>query len=156
MVKPKFEDRKETDIAYVENTGPYNKVPWDELIPRLYGWAKEQKVMPGFYPLGIYYDDPTQVPPEKCRSEIGITFKGQAKEASGIKIKHMPAQKVVTMSFKGPGTEYSKAYEEMGKWIDGKGYHVSGPCIEIYSKKPEMIDGVMILYSKIMMPVGSK
>ena len=70
-----------------------------------------------------------------------------------MKLPSWPAQKVAAMSFKGPGTEYQKAYAEMDIWIDGKGYRVSGPCIEIYSKKPEMIDGVMILFSKIMMPV---
>ena len=153
MVKPKFEDRKESDIAYIEFMGPYDKVPWDELVPKLYGWAKMQKVMPGFFPLGIYYDDPKQVPPEKCRSEIGITFKGQAKEAGDIRIKHLPAQKVAAVSFKGPGSEYQKAYCELEEWIAGKEYQVCGPCIEVYSKKPEMIDGVLILYSKIMMPV---
>ncbi len=156
MAKPKFEDRKETDIAYIDFIGPYDQVPWDELMPRLYGWAGGQKVIPGFHPMGIYFDDPKQVPPEKLRSEIVITFKGEAKESGGIKIRHMPAQKVAAMSFKGPGTEFTKAYGEMEEWIEGKGYRVSGPCIEIYSKKPEMVDGIMILYSKIMMPVEEK
>jgi AraC family transcriptional regulator len=156
MAKPKFEERKESDLAYIEHIGPYDKVPWDELTPRLYGWAKEQKVMPGFHPMGIYYDDPSQVAPEKRRSEIGITFKGPGKEVPGIKTRHMPAQKVAAVSFKGPSTEYQKAYAEMDRWIDGKGYRASGPCIEIYSKRPEMIDGVMILYSKILIPVETK
>ncbi|MGD0818989.1 MAG: GyrI-like domain-containing protein [Methanomassiliicoccales archaeon] len=156
MAKPKFEERKETDLAFIEYTGRYDKVPWDEFMPRLYAWAKEQKVMPGFYPMAIYYDDPNKVPSEKCRSDIGITFKGPANEVGGIKTKHMPSQKVAVLSFKGPGSEYQKAYEELGNWIDGKGYRVSGPCTEIYSKRPEMIDGVMILYSKIVMPVEAK
>ena len=156
MAKPKFEDRKESDLAYIEHVGPYNKVPWDELIPRLYGWAKEQKVMPGFFPMGIYHDDPKQVPPEKCRSEIGITFKGEAKESGGIRIRHMAAQKMAALSFKGPGSGYQNAYGELDRWLTGKGFQTCGPCIEIYSKKPEMVDGVMILYSKILMPVEPK
>ncbi len=156
MVKPKFEERKEGDLAYIEYTGSYDSVPWDELIPKLYGWAKGQKVMPGFHPMGIFYDDPSQVPAEKCKSEIGITFKGPGKEADGIKIRHMPPQKVVAVSFKGPGSEYQRTYQELGRWIDENGHKVTGPSMEIYSKKPEMIDGVMILYSKILMPVEAK
>ena len=156
MAKPKFEERKETDLAYIECTGPYDKVPWDELIPRLYGWAKGQKVMPGFHPMAIYYDDPKQVMPDTCRSEIGITFKGNAVEVDGIKTRHISAQKVAALSFKGPGSEYPKAYGELERWIGERGYRVSGPCIEIYSKKPELIDGVMMLYSKIMMPVEER
>jgi effector-binding domain-containing protein len=156
MAKPKLEDRKEAELAYIEFTGPYNKMPFDEIIPKLYGWAKEQKVMPGFHPMAIFYDDPKAVLPESCRSEIAITFKGPAKETAGIETKHMPAQKVAAISFKGTASEYEKAYQELDKWIEGKGYRVSGPCIEIYSKMPEMIDDVMILYSKIMMPVEAK
>jgi AraC family transcriptional regulator len=156
MAKPKFEERKEADLAYIEYIGGYDSVPWNELMPRLYGWAKEQKVMPGFHPMGVYYDNPEQVPSERCRSEIGITFKGPGKESGWVKVRHMPAQKVAALSFKGPGIEYQKAYQDLGRWVDEKGYKVTGPCIEIYSKMPEMIDGVMILYSKILMPVEEK
>ena len=156
MANPKFENRLETDLAYIEHAGRYDQIPWDKYIPRLYTWAKEQKVMPGFFPMGIYLDNPTVVSGESCRSEIGITFKRKAMESGGVKIRHMPAQKMATVSFKGPGTEYDKAYAELEKWIDEKGYRVSGPSIEIYSKKPEVIDGITFLYSKILMPVEEK
>jgi len=33
---------------------------------------------------------------------------------------------------------------------------VSGPAMEIYSKKPEVVEGVTILYAKVMMPVVKK
>ena len=153
-MKPRFEERKEAMLAYVEHRGPYDQLPWDELIPKLYGWAKEQKVMPGFHPMGIYYDDPNEVPRDRCRSDAAITFKGEAREANGVKIKRMPAVKVATLSFKGPGEEYSKAYKALGDWIREKGYRVTGPSIEVYSKMPEVVDGVKVLYAKIMMPVA--
>ena len=65
-MKPKFEERKEVMCAYIEHQGPYDDIPWGELMGELYGWAKEQKVMPGFYPMGIYLDDPQKVPREQC------------------------------------------------------------------------------------------
>ena len=86
MAKPKLEDRKPTSIAYIEHMGAFDKIPWQQDIEKLYGWAKEQKVMPGFYPIGIYLDDPKSVSLEKCRSQVAITFKGEAKENSGVKI----------------------------------------------------------------------
>lgn len=153
-MKPKFEERKEVMLAYVEHKGPYDQMPWDELIPKLYGWAKAQKVMPGFHPMGIYYDDPNEMPKGRCRSDIAITFKGEAREADGVRTRRMPAMKVATLSFKGPSEEYSKAYKTLGDWIREKGYNVIGPSIEVYSKMPEVVDGVTILYAKIMMPVG--
>ena len=153
MSNPKVELRRATNLAYLEHQGPYDKVPWEDYIKRLYDWAKGQKVMPGFYPLAIYHDDPEKTPPEKCRSDIGITFKGRAKEEAGVKIKKISAMKVATISHKGPGSEFKKTYTKLADWINKKGYKTSGPPIEIYSKKPEIVDGVTILYAKVMMPI---
>lgn len=156
MAGPKIEARKASDLAYIEHEGPYDKVPWDEYMHRLYGWAKEQKVMPGFYPMGIYLSDPKTTPPEKMRCDIAITFKGKAKEAGGIKLRKQPAMKVASVSHKGPGSEYTKTYSKLMEFVEVKGYRVSGPPMEIYSKKPEVVNGVTVLYAKVMMPVEKK
>jgi AraC family transcriptional regulator len=156
MVNPRLETRKAANVAYIEHRGPYDRVPWEDYIERLYGWAKEQKVMPGFYPMAIYHDDPEKTPPEQCRSDIAITFKGRAKEQTGVKVRRMPAVKVATISHKGPGTEFRSTYAKLGEWIEKKGYRISGPPIEVYSKKPEVVGGVTVLHAKVMMPVTKK
>jgi len=156
MAGPKIETRKASGLAYIEHEGPYDKVPWDQYIERLYGWAKEQKVMPGFYPMGIYLSDPKATPPEKLRCDIAITFKGPAREAGGIKTRKLPAMKVASISHKGPGSEFVNTYSKLREFVKEKGYQVSGPPMEIYSKKPEVVNGVTILYAKVMMPVGKK
>jgi effector-binding domain-containing protein len=153
MAGPKLESRKGANLAYIEHQGPYDKVPWEDYIKRLYGWAKEQKVMPGFYPMAIYYDDPQKMSPETCRSEIGITFKGTAKERAGVRIRKMSAMKVATISHKRSGSEFKHTYAKLTEWITKKGYVISGPPIEVYSKKPEVVDGVTILTAKVMMPI---
>jgi len=122
MAGPKIEARKASDLAYIEHKGPYDKVPWEEYIERLYGWAKEQKVMPGFYPMGIYLSDPKTTPPEKMRCDIAITFKGKATETRGIKMRKQPAMKVASISHKGPGSEYVKTYSKLLEFVTEKGY----------------------------------
>jgi DNA gyrase inhibitor GyrI len=156
MSGPKLESRKAANLAYIEHVGPYDKVPWEDYMKRLYGWAKEQKVMPGFYPMGIYHDDPDKTPPEKCRSDIAITFKGKAKQESGLKTRKMPAMKVAVVSDKGPSSEFKNTYAKLTEWINEKGYRISGPSIEVYSKKPEVVNGVTIFTAKIMMPIAKK
>ncbi len=152
-MKPKFEEHKESMIAFIEHQGPYDDIPWGELMGELYGWAKEQKVMPGPYPMGIYLDDPQKVPRERCRSEIAITFRGEGMASRGVKTRTMPAMKVATLSFKGPGSELGRAHQVLADFILSHGHRALGPMIEVYSKNPEIIDGVIILYSKIMTPV---
>jgi DNA gyrase inhibitor GyrI len=156
MAAPKLESRKAANLAYIEHRGPYDKVPWEDYIKQLYAWAKEQKVMPGFYPMAIYHDDPQQTPPEMLRSEIGITFKGRAKEQASVKIRKLAAMKVAAISHKGLGSEFKNTYAKLAEWIDRKGYRTSGPPIEIYSKKPKVVDGVTILTAKVMMPVSKR
>jgi effector-binding domain-containing protein len=112
--------------------------------------------MPGFYPMGIYYDNPDATSPSECRSDIAITFKGEAKEGSGVKIRKIPAMTVATVSHKGPGSEFKNTYAKLMTWYEGKGYEESGPPMEIYSKRPEVVDGVTILYAKVMIPVKKK
>ncbi len=155
-MSPKFEKRKTANLAFIEHQGPYDNVPWEDYIKRLYSWAKEQRVMPGFYPMAIYHDDPQNCAPEKCRSEIGITFKGRAKEQASIRIRRLPAMNVATISHKGPGSKFKNTYAELSEWIEKKGYKISGSPLEVYSKKPKIVNGVTILFAKIMIPVTKK
>jgi len=156
MPKVKVETRKAMRIAYIEHTGDYGAIPFDRDIERLYGWAKERKVRPGFYPLGIYYDRPATTPPEKRRSEIGIPVYGDVKGDREIKTKEVPKMKVAAISFKGPASAYPAAYDALSAWVAENGYEWSGPSIEVYSKKPEKVGGQTIMYAKIEAPIRKK
>ncbi len=156
MAKVKLEKRKAARIAYIQHVGSYSAIPFDKYMGLLYGWAKTNKVMPGFYPMAIYMSDPKTTPPEKSLTEIAISFKGDGKPEGDIKIKDLPEMTVATLSHKGPSSEYQNSYNTLAKWIVENGYSMFGPPIEIYSKKPEMKDGQMILYAKIMFPVVKK
>jgi effector-binding domain-containing protein len=156
MAGMKLEKRKQTDIAFISHVGPHDKVPWGEYIEKLYGWAKSNKVMPGFYPMAIYPDDPRKTPPDKVRTEIALPFKGKARPTAEIKVKRLPEMRVATISHKGPGSEYVNTYAKLTRWVEEKGLEVTGPPIEIFSKKPEVINGVQILHSKVIMPVAKK
>lgn len=156
MAGPKVEKRKASSVAFIEHSGPYDKIPWDLYMGELYGWAKENKVMPGFHPFAIYYDNPRQKPPEQLRSEVCIGFKGDAKAKGRIHTREMPEMLVSTISHKGPGSEFVNTYARLAKWNEENGYVCTGPPIEVYSKKPEVVNGVTILYAKVMFPVKKK
>ena len=156
MAKVKVETRKPIRMAYIEHVGDYGAIPFAQYIERLYGWAKEHKVRPGFNPLGIYYDPPRTTTPEKCRSEIGIPIYGNARGSGGIKTKDLPEMKVAATSFKGTSSEYQKTYDDLSAWVAENGYEWAGPSIEVYSKKPEQVGGKMIMYAKIEAPIRKK
>jgi effector-binding domain-containing protein len=153
MPPVKLEKRKPLKIAYIVHVGSYGNIPFDKYIPQLYEWAKKNKVMPGFYPMGIYMSDPKTTPPDKCVTELAISFKGDGHPEGDIKVMDLPEMTVASYSHKGPASEYQKSYDTLTSWIAEKGYTMSGPPIEVYSKKPEMVGGQMIIYTKIMFPV---
>lgn len=156
MAGIKVEKRKPVKLAYIEHVGSYGAIPFDDYIPRLYGWAKKARVRPGMYTLGIFHDMPDRTPPERCRSEIGIPITGEAAAEGDIRIKEIPEMDVAALSFKGPAEDYGKAYAELGAWIAEHGYEGAGPSMESYTKKPEQLGGKTILYAKIMFPVRRK
>jgi AraC family transcriptional regulator len=156
MAGVKLESRKPMTIAYIEHVGSYGNIPFDKYFGQLYGWAKENKIMPGFHPMGIYHSIPKETPPEECKASIAIPIYGKGKPSGDIKIKKLPAMKVATYSHKGPSSEYQKSYNKLEVWIKEKGYTVAACPIEVYSKKPEVVKGEMILYAKIMMSVRKK
>ncbi len=156
MAAPKLESRNAANLAYIAHVGPYDELPWEESIQRLYNWAKTQKVMPGFYPMALYHGDPETTPPESRRTEIAITFKGRAKEEGDVHIRKLPAMRVATVSHHAPASEFTATYEKLKDWISKKNYEISGPPIEVYSKRPEVVGDVTVLHAKIMMPVEKK
>lgn len=156
MAKVKVERKKPMKLAYVEHVGPYGSIPFDRYIEQLYGWAKAQKVRPGFHPLGIFHDSPRETPPERCRSDIAIPIYGDAAPAGTVKVKDLPAMDVATLSFKGTSSEYQGAYDALGAWIAEHGYEWAGPSMEVYSKKPETVGGKTIMYAKIEAPVRKR
>jgi effector-binding domain-containing protein len=152
MAKPKLEKRKAQTIAYIEHSGPYDKVPWDKYIESLYGFAKAKKVMPGFYPLAIYFDNPQETPENKLRSHIAIPIHGNPKPDKDIKIGKLPAMTVASVSHKGPGEEFKNTYQQLNDFIKEKNLKCAGPPMEIYTKKPEVVGGKTILFAKVMIP----
>jgi effector-binding domain-containing protein len=153
MTRVRIEQKNPIKLAYIEHVGAYDKIPFDQYIPRLYAWAKENHVRPGFYPMGLFPNPMSCGPDEKIRSEIGIQVYGEAKPDKGISIKELPAMEVAAISHKGPSAEYPKTYENLTDWISQHGYEWSGPAIEIYTRKPKIVGGETILYTKIEAPV---
>lgn len=153
MSKVKVEKRKPITIAYVEHVGPYCSVPFDKYIEQLYGWAKLKKVRPGFYPMAVYHDDPDTTPAEKCRTDVAIPVGGEPEGDDDVSIRKVPAMTVATISHKGTTEEYKEVYDLLARWVKENGYDWNGPPIEVYTRKPKVVDGKTVIHAKIMAPV---
>lgn len=132
-VKKPYDIRTKTTekmhIAYLEHVGPYDQM--GDLFYQLGEYAASKQLAGDV--VGIYYDDPEQVPAASLRSEIGIVVPEGFQPDSGYKVKELPAQKVVYAILKGPYAEVAKEYPYIFEWMEEKGYKLCGaPLREIY------------------------
>jgi len=159
MEKIKIEKTKPMKIAYFEHIGAYGDIPFDKYIPRLFQWAKEKKVRPGFKSLTLCYDNPEKTDPQQCRSEIAIPIKGEATPDREVKIKDLPPMEVAVIKHEGPASEYGNTYRKLTQWIEENGYIWANepvPAWEEYTKKPKMVGNEIILYAKVKVPIKRK
>jgi DNA gyrase inhibitor GyrI len=63
----KFEKVTQTKVAYVQLIGPYED--WGKGLMELKEWLKGQQAQIVGKPIGLFYDNPTETPPTKLRSD---------------------------------------------------------------------------------------
>jgi DNA gyrase inhibitor GyrI len=156
MANIKLKKRKATTIAYIDHVGAYDKIPWNDYIEKLYGWAKQNKAKPGFPPTGIYFDEMGKVPAEKCRSQAAIPIRKSVPASGGVKVRELPEMEVAVIKHAGSGEDFKNTYAELHKWLEQNGYLWSGPCMELYNKAPKVKDGKAIIYCQVQVPVKKK
>jgi effector-binding domain-containing protein len=156
MDKIKIEKIKSFRLAYILHIGDYGKVPYDKYVPRLFEWAKEKKVRPGFKNINVCHDNPEEVDPSKCRTWVGIPIKGEINSDNEVKITDISEMDVIALKHKGPASEYKNSYMKIQEWMNENGYEWAGPSYEVCSKKPKMVNGEMHIFSTIKVPIKKK
>jgi AraC family transcriptional regulator len=122
-------------VAYVELTGPYEE--WGQGLMRLISVLQEMKVRISGLPMGLYYDNPLETPPEKLRSEVCVPISGRAKADGRFKVKELPAATVAATIHQGPPEKFTDTFGAMFSWILSNGYEVYGPARETYPRISE-------------------
>jgi len=147
----KIKTTERLKMVYFENIGPY----W-ELGPAFgklgaYAMSKgiEGKV------LGVFYDDPSKMPEESLRCEIGMEVSEDFLPDSGYMVKELKPHLVAYAILKGPYAEIAQRYPEIKSWAVKKGYQIVGPVTEIYIKAGPGIPESELL-TEVQFPIKEK
>lgn len=154
MSKIKIKKRKSTKIAYIEHTGEYSTIPFDQDISELYRFARKNRVRPGFKPFAVYPDDPNAGSWDKIRTRVAISINKLVDSSDDIVTTELPKMEVASMKFSGSAEDYQKAYAELWKWVNDNGYKLNGSPMEFWDKKPKVTNGKSIITSEIQAPVA--
>ena len=126
-------------MVYQKHIGEYKDV--GPIMDAVYNGLKDDYSIATTRGFGLYYDDPREVPKEKCRSIVGcILENADAGRADELREKYFvreyPVSSVVTAEFPFKGTlsiiiGIFRVYPKLGKYIKEKGY-APRPMFEIY------------------------
>lgn len=105
---------------------------WDELC----GYLTTQRVRPKGPGLTIYYDE--EYKEHDVDVEACLPIGDALPEPHRVKVSTLPAVETMACTIHhGPFVTLSEAYNAILKWIDENGYHITGPCREVYLRGPK-------------------
>ena len=134
------------NFLYYEFTGPYDKSFGD--FTAMMGFINEKGVEIAGFALGIFYDNPEEVAPEKCRSEIGIMVKSCEGDFGPYKCKTVEGGKAVVTNYKSM-EDIMGAYTAVSKYIMEKGLQTEPYSMEFYkSSDPNVVDADIVFMLK--------
>ncbi len=135
-------------MIYYKFKGPYMNSFND--FGKLMEYVQANNVPVAQNTLGVYYDDPEQVPEDQLRSEVGYILTDKTEETGNYKYKKIDGCKALSVWYYSMD-EIMPAYEAIGKYAEENDVEIEGYSIEIYHGfDPEEIK------AEILMPIKAK
>jgi AraC family transcriptional regulator len=121
-------------VAFVAEVGA-----WPQSIQRgfgrLFAWVGANNVQPMGPSMGIFYDDPAQIPADKLRSELCVPVADNVDGSDDVRVKEVGGFEAATITYQGDA-EITPAYNQVYEWLHTQGYHESGAPLEVYLSQP--------------------
>lgn len=126
VVIKKVDEMKTASVRDVVPTPPEQGGLWDELE----GYLAMQRVRPVGACFTLYHDD--EFKERDWDLEVCEPIDVDVSESKRVKVRTLPASTLACTLHNGPFTTIGEAYNALGKWITDNGYHITGPCREVY------------------------
>jgi DNA gyrase inhibitor GyrI len=145
----------DTAFAYcaIEMTGSYDQ--HGAAFQQLYAEAAKQGII-GAMPFGVYWNSPSDTPPENLKWEIGFAIPAGKTPQAPLLLKKWEFTTMASLKYTGElgGEGMGKAMGAMFKWIGENGYQPTGPMMEMYLSMPSPNEkGMFVGSMEIIVPV---
>jgi DNA gyrase inhibitor GyrI len=123
-------------VASMLRVGPYSTAMLRSEFTQLVKWAKKRRLRTGKWMM-YFIDEPGgRRPANRLRSEACLQIKGRAVSEGKIKVKKLPAQKVVSVTFNPDKVSPRLVYSGIYGWLRYGGYRDAGLSREVYEGSP--------------------
>lgn len=143
-------------VAFISYQGSFEQIP--TVMEKLDKWIADNGYTAVGPPIGVYFDDPSQVPQDSLRWEIQQSIAEATLEkqfTDDIGIKTVEPMFVAVTYHKGAYEKVGEIYGALFGWIGKNGYEVMGAPREIYWKCPKTTP-VEKLLAEVQIPVTAK
>lgn len=148
---------KPMTVAFIFRKAHFNEIP--QAFGVLYPWLQQKGYTPSGPPVGVYYSDMQQVPPEEMEWEVQAPISGEVApfgpDEQGLGVKTVEAMDLASTMHRGPYDQVGLVYGELFGWIVANGYEVAGPPQEVYLTDPDTTAPADLL-TEIRFPVRKK
>ena len=138
--------RPPTRVASLRHVGPYHQVgsTWERLLDLL---GPEGHLGPGTQYIGIAYDDPEVIPPEKLRCDTCVTVDADFEPFSDLIVREIRGGEYAVTTHEGPYEKITGTYRHLlGQWLPRSGRELAdAPCIELYLNDPTTTEPAELL-----------
>ena len=136
----RIEETLPVTLAAIRHVGPYLEV--EKPFNQVFAWAMGAGCMgPRTRVLGVYHDDPSEVPEAELRADVGIAVEPGTTTSAPIRPVEVPGGRHAILHFKGAYAELHGAYQWFfGTWLPQSGYEPDDfPCVEEYLTNPREV-----------------
>lgn len=148
-------EREPTRIAAIHHIGPYPGIA--EVFGRLGAWAGPAGLIgPDTRFLGIYYDNPREVPAEQLRSHACLTLAGDppADRPEEVQVLDLPGGRHALVRHTGPYENLEQTYDWIfGEWLPQSGETITAASFEDYINDPREVPPEQLI-TDIYVPIG--
>lgn len=133
MYKVSIKELEKMPIYAVDHVGPYINI--NMAFDKICGWMGSRGFMnENTIMLGLYYDDPESIEPEKLRSQAAVSIDAVVEGDDTVKKGVVEAGRYAVVEFKGPYSELHQVYHWLcGEWLQQSGEELaSRPAVEFY------------------------
>ncbi len=125
-------------VAYKGVKGSFKLIPGT--IGEVVGWIMQRGLSMSGPPVGVYYNDPSQVAEEDLVWEIQWPLDGDVgtsePDGQGVGVKRVESYEVAFTVHTGPYDQVGPVYAAIAEWIPENGYEFAGAPEEVYLNDP--------------------
>lgn len=126
VVIKKVEPVRVASIREVVPTPPEQGSLWRELE----GYLAMHRVKAAGACFTLYHDEDYKE--RDWDVEVCEQIEAELNESQRVKVRTLPAETLACVVHHGPFVTIQEAYSAIARWIDQNGYHICGPCREVY------------------------